>query len=132
MNKIKDYNLVCTYLNNRCYLTYVERTGSIVSVFLGKADFLCADPRIYAKFFTSRGVFIVIHIITTAIFPHSYGMGDVMSAFALLVINPKHRLEADVEDEGGSHKKEERHGIVARNFQAKFHDQKPKNKRYVI
>ena len=45
MNKIKDYNLVCTNLNNRCHLTCVERTGSIVSVFLGKADFLCADPR---------------------------------------------------------------------------------------
>ena len=47
MNKIKDYNLVCTNLNNRCHLTCVERTGSIVSVFLGKADFLCADPRMY-------------------------------------------------------------------------------------
>ena len=46
MNKIKDYNLVCTNLNNRCHLTCIERTGSIVSVFLGKADFLCADPRI--------------------------------------------------------------------------------------
>ena len=45
MNKIKDYNLVCTNLNNRCNLTCVERTGSIVSVYLGKADFLCADPR---------------------------------------------------------------------------------------
>ena len=45
MNKIKDYNLVCTNLNNRCHLTCVERTGSVVSVFLGKADFLCADPR---------------------------------------------------------------------------------------
>ena len=45
MNKIKDYNLVCTNLNNRCHLTCVERAGSIVSVFLGKADFLCADPR---------------------------------------------------------------------------------------
>ena len=45
MNKIKDYNLVCTNLNNRCHLTCGERTGSIVSVFLGKADVLCADPR---------------------------------------------------------------------------------------
>ena len=47
MKKIKDCNLVCTNLNNRCHLTNVERTGSIVSVFLGKADFLCADPRMY-------------------------------------------------------------------------------------
>ena len=45
MNKIKDYDLVFTNLNNRCHLTCVERTGSMVSVFLGKADFLCADPR---------------------------------------------------------------------------------------
>ena len=49
MNKIKDYNLVCTNLNNTCHLTCVERTGSIVSVFLGKADFFCADPRNYEK-----------------------------------------------------------------------------------
>ena len=36
MNKIKDCNLVCTNLNNRCHLTCVERTGSVVLVFLGK------------------------------------------------------------------------------------------------
>ena len=47
MNKIEDYNVVCTNLKNRCHLTYIERTGSIVSVFLGKADFFCAYPRTY-------------------------------------------------------------------------------------
>ena len=49
MSKIKDYNVVCTDLNNRCLLTCIERTGSIVSVFLGKADFFCAHPRIFDR-----------------------------------------------------------------------------------
>ena len=58
MNKIKDYNLVCTNINNRCHLTCVECTGSIVSVFLGKADFLCADPRnvLLFKFHSFNGI----------------------------------------------------------------------------
>ena len=63
MNKIKDYNLVCTNLNNRCHLTCVERTGSVVSVFLGKADFLCADPRtckILNKIGTNKYIYNVL------------------------------------------------------------------------
>ena len=44
MNKIEDYNVVCTNLNNRCHLTFIERAGSIVSLFLGKADFFLRLP----------------------------------------------------------------------------------------
>ena len=90
MNKIKNYNVVCTYLNNRCHLTCIERTGSIVSVFLGKVDLFCAYPRNKYKlsvdclgsvfeafmdiFMTFKGIFRQYRLFT-------HGLKSVLEAF---------------------------------------------------
>ena len=70
MNKIKDYNVVYINPNDRCDLLCIKRTGSIVSVFLGKADFLCADPRIRARLienvtgvYKDQYIFSFVHVL---------------------------------------------------------------------